>query len=234
MRVVGYARVSGEDQARDGVSLDSQREKVRLYAELHGLDLAELVTDPGVSAKNLDRPGLARVLAMLDSGEVRGLVVFKLDRLTRNLGDWSALIDRYFGDRTGRTLMSVSESIDTRTAAGRMVLNIMMTVAQWERETVVERTRTAVEFKRSRSERISGRIPYGSHLGPDGKTLEPDPAETPVVAEVLVWASSGRSRRWIAAELQRRGVPTRTGCPWSHTTNNGLLKRRPHEPGPTP
>src|SRR3954465_11289985 len=99
MRVVGYVRVSSADQARDGVSLDAQSQKVRLFAELHGLDLADVVTDAGASAKTLDRPGLSSVLAMLDGGEAAGLVVFKLDRLTRNIGDWAALIDRYFGEK---------------------------------------------------------------------------------------------------------------------------------------
>ena len=225
MRIVGYVRVSTEDQSRDGVSLDVQREKVRLFAELHGLDLAETITDAGASAKTLDRPGLSRALALLDAGEAAGLVVFKLDRLTRNLGDWSDLIDRYFGEKGGRSLMSVSESIDTRTAGGRMVLNIMMTVAQWERETIVERTRGAMAFKRSRSERISRHIPYGFTLAPDGRSLVPDPAEAAALADVRSWRDEGRPLRWIAKELDRRGVPTKSGGAWSHTTVAKLLKR---------
>lgn len=223
MRVVGYVRVSSDDQARDGVSLDAQREKVRLYAELHGLDLAEVVADAGASAKTLDRPGLTRALAMLDAGDVSGLVVFKLDRLTRNLGDWSALIDRYFGERGSRSLMSVSESVDTRTAAGRLVLNILMTVAMWERETIVERTRTAVRFKQGRGERVSGRIPYGRRLGPDGKTLEPDPAEIELASEAAALHASGLSLRKIGDELARRGAPTKTGRPWTFSAVRSLL-----------
>jgi site-specific DNA recombinase len=225
MRVVGYVRVSTEDQARDGVSLDAQREKVRLFAELHGLDLAGVVADPGGSAKTLDRPGMKRVLAMLDAGDVAGLVVFKLDRLTRNLGDWSFLIERHFGEKAGRSLMSVSESIDTRTAAGRMVLNIMMTVAQWERETIVERTRGAMQFKRSRGERISGRVPYGFRLHDDGRTLVPAPEEDQARLEAASLQSAGWSLRRIAAEFDRRGIPTKTGRPWSHTGIQSLLKR---------
>lgn len=225
MRVVAYCRVSTEDQARDGVSLDAQRAKVHMYAELHGLELAEVVADAGASAKSLDRPGLAHVLELLEAGAVDGLVVFKLDRLTRNLGDWSTLIDRHFGERGGRSLMSVSESIDTRTAAGRMVLNIMMTVAQWERETIVERTRGAMAFKRGRGERVSGRIPYGFRLAADGRTLAPVPEEAGLVADVAALQASGLSLRAIAAELDRRGVPTKTGRPWSHTSVHALLRR---------
>src|SRR4051794_30097079 len=223
MKVVGYVRVSSDDQAKDGVSIDVQAEKVRMYASLHNLEMLEVIADAGESAKSLDRPGLARALAQLDDGSIAGVVVYKLDRLTRELGDWTGLIDRYFGERGGRSLMSVSESIDTRTAAGRMVLNIMMTVAQWERETVCERTRTAVRFKQGRGERVSGRIPFGFRLAPDGRTLTPDPDEAAVLADVRAWHAEGRPSRWIAAELDRRGVPTKTGRPWAHTTIQALV-----------
>jgi site-specific DNA recombinase len=225
MRVVGYVRVSSEEQSRDGVSLAVQAEKVRLYCELHALEKAEDVVDAGVSAKTLDRPGLARVLALLDSGEVTGLVVYKLDRLTRSLADWSSLIDGYFGRPGGPSLFSVSDSIDTRTAAGRMVLNIMMTVAQWERETIVERTIGAMQFIRSRGERISGRIPYGSDLGEDGRTLVPNANELSALAEVRLRHAEGWSLRRIAADLQAQGVPTKSGRAWSHSTVQALLKR---------
>jgi site-specific DNA recombinase len=224
MRIVGYVRVSTEEQSKEGVSLGAQAEKVRLYAALHSLELAEVVTDAGVSAKTLDRPGLARVLAMLDAGEVGGLVVYKLDRLTRNLGDWSHLIDHHFGERAGRSLMSVSESIDTRTAGGRMVLNIMMTVAQWERETIVERTQAAMSYKKARGERV-GAVPYRFRLADDGRNLETDPAETELVAEVIRLKSLDWPLRRIADDLQGRGVPTKSGRPWSHGMVQTILRR---------
>jgi site-specific DNA recombinase len=230
MPVVGYVRVSSEEQSREGVSLAAQAEKVRLYGELHGLEMADIVVDAGVSAKTLDRPGLARVMALLDSGGASGLVVYKLDRLTRSLADWSSLIDRYFGRPGGPSLFSVSDSIDTRTAAGRMVLNIMMTVAQWERETIVERTVGAMAFMRSRGERISGRLPYGSDLAADGRTLVDNPAELVVLAEAHRRHAEGWSLRRIAADFEARGVPTKTGRPWSHSTVQALLRRTP-EPG---
>jgi DNA invertase Pin-like site-specific DNA recombinase len=226
VKVAGYVRVSGDDQAREGVSLGVKVEKIRLYAELHALELVEVLSDPGVSAKTLERPGLSRALAMLDAGRVGGLVVFKLDRLTRNLGDWSALIDRYFGEKGGRSLMSVSESVDTRTAAGRMVLNIMTTVAQWERETIVERTRSAMSFKRSKGERL-GQIPFGQRLVPDGRTLEVDPAETAVIAAARGMRAEGWSYRQIARELDSRGVrPKRGGPRWNQASVRHLIRIR--------
>jgi len=226
MRVVGYVRVSSDRQVDEGVSLDVQCEKIRLFAELHALDLAEVVTDAGISAKTLERPGLARVLAMLDAGDVGGVVVFKLDRLTRNLGDWTGLIERYFGERAGRSLMSVSESIDTRTAAGRMVLNIMMTVAQWERETISERTRAAVDHKRRRGERL-GQLPYGSKLAPDRRTLQAEPVEASTILVVRGWHDAGWSLRRIARELDVLGARPKNGGPtWSPSSVRRILTRQ--------
>lgn len=225
MIVIGYARVSSEDQARDGVSLAAQAEKVRMYCDLHALAVAEMVVDAGISAKTLDRPGLAVALGRLASGEARGLVVYKLDRLTRSLADWSALIDRYFGRPGGPSLMSVSESIDTRSAGGRMVLNVMMTMAQWEREQVVERTVGALAFKRSRGERISGRIPFGSDLGPDGRTLVENPSERQVLETIKEWRADGRGARRIASDLNARAVPTKGGGAWSHSTVQSIFRR---------
>lgn len=224
MRAIGYARVSSEDQVRGGVSLEMQDEKIRAYADLHDLDLLDVVADAGLSAKSLDRPGLIGVLARLDSGEAGTLVVFKLDRLTRSLGDWSHLIDRYFGEKGGKSLASVSESIDTSSAGGRLVLNVMMTVAQWERETIVERTRSAVRHKASKGERL-GQIPYGMRLGADGRSLEPDPADASTFALILSLKADRLTTRRIADELNRRAIPAKRGGAWSHSSVAALLRR---------
>jgi DNA invertase Pin-like site-specific DNA recombinase len=224
MRIVGYVRVSSEDQAREGVSLDAQREKVRLFAKLHGYELVDAVTDAGVSAKTLERPGLTRVLKMLDEGEADGVVVVKLDRLTRSVSDLAVLLDRYFGEAPGKQLFSVGDSINTLTAAGRLVLNVLMSVSQWERETIVERTRSAMTFKKGRGERVSRHIPYGRRLAPDGKTLEPDLAETALAEEVRRWREGGMALRAIAAELSGRRVPTKNGGPWTFSAVRSLLK----------
>jgi DNA invertase Pin-like site-specific DNA recombinase len=165
MKAIAYLRVSTEDQAAKGVSLQAQRAKVAAYADLYDLELIAVIEDAGVSAKTLDRPGLRQALAMLARGEARALVVMKLDRLTRSVRDLGALVDSYFA--AGKNaLLSVSEQIDTRSAAGRLVLNVLASVAQWEREAIVERTTVALAHKRSRGERV-GSIPYGYRVGPD-------------------------------------------------------------------
>ena len=164
MRVIGYVRVSTEEQASHGVSLAAQTEKVRAYCALYDLELVELIDDPGASAKTLARPGLARALAALDRGDADGLVVAKLDRLTRSVADMATLVSDYFGERAGKSLFSVADSIDTRTAAGRMVLNILVTVSQWEREAIGERTRDALRHKRAIGEAY-GPTPLGYRQG---------------------------------------------------------------------
>lgn len=221
-QVIGYARVSTEEQASDGVSLGAQVEKIRAYAALYDLDLVEVIVDAGVSAKTLHRPGLTRALDMLRSGAASGLVVAKLDRLSRSVGDWNTLIDGYFGEKAGKTLMSVADSIDTRTAAGRLVLNVLMSVAQWEREAIGERTRDALRFKKGKGERV-GQVPFGYRLADDGVNLVRDEAGQEAVATVRELRAAGLSIRRIADEMNRRGIPAQEGGRWHPTTVQRLL-----------
>jgi DNA invertase Pin-like site-specific DNA recombinase len=117
-----------------------------------------VIEDAGLSAKTLDRPGLQTALAMLKTGQAAGLVIAKLDRLTRSVRDLGALIEGPFA--AGKAaLLSVSEQIDTRTAGGRLVLNILGSVSQWEREVIGERTAAALQHKKTRA---SGSAPARS------------------------------------------------------------------------
>ena len=162
-KTVAYLRVSSEKQVDLGVSLDAQQQKVTAYASLYDLDLIEVIVDAGESAKTLQRPGLQRALAMLKTGQADALLVVKLDRLTRSVGDLGRLIETYFSPGKA-ALLSVSEQIDTRSATGRMVLNILASVSQWEREIIGERTSDAMRYKQSQGEYIGGRAPYGLSL----------------------------------------------------------------------
>jgi DNA invertase Pin-like site-specific DNA recombinase len=172
-KAVGYIRVSTDSQAEHGVSLEAQKAKIEAYAALYELTLVDIVVDAGVSAKTLDRPGLTRALAMLRKGEASALLVAKLDRLTRSVKDLGTLVEDYFAsDKI--TLLSVADAIDTRTAAGRLVLNVLGSVAQWERETIGERTSEAMAHKREQGQRTSLHAPYGFQIDDDGKTLVAD------------------------------------------------------------
>ena len=129
MRAIGYARVSTDKQADSGVSLEAQQEKIRAMAVVQGAELVDLVVDAGESAKSLSRPGMQRLLVMVEGRQVLTVIVAKLDRLTRSIKDLCDLLDSF--QRRGVSLVSVAESLDTGSAAGRLVINIMASVSQW-------------------------------------------------------------------------------------------------------
>lgn len=221
-RAVAYLRVSTDKQADHGVSLDAQRAKVAAYAALYDLEIVAVEVDAGVSAKTLDRPALARALAMLDSGEADALLVVKLDRLTRSVGDLGDLLDRYFA--SGRVaLLSVSEQIDTRSAAGRLVLNVLASVAQWERETVGERTAAAMAHKRACGEYTGGEAPYGFKVAEGGIMLEAHPGEQRVIVAARELRAAGLSLRKIGAALEAEGLLPRTAPRWHPETVKAAL-----------
>jgi DNA invertase Pin-like site-specific DNA recombinase len=128
MRAIGYARVSTDKQADAGVSLEVQTQKIQAMAVVHGSELVDVIVDGGESAKNLNRPGMERLLAVVDRREVQTVIVAKLDRLTRSVKDLGHLLERF--EKRGVALISVAESLDTGSAAGRLVITIM-TAGVW-------------------------------------------------------------------------------------------------------
>jgi len=225
MKVIGYTRVSTEEQASDGVSLAAQREKLIAYASLYELELVEIIEDPGESGKTLDRPGLQRALTSIRKGQAAGLLIAKLDRLSRSVVGSNTLIDQYFGEKAGKQIFSVADSIDTRTAAGRLVLNVLMSVAQWEREAIGERTKDALQHKIRKGERC-GKVRFGYRLSDDGVSLVEEPAEQEALAAIRRLKAAGQSLRQIAAEMTRRGISTKEGnAQWKHTTVARILNR---------
>ena len=221
MKVIGYIRVSTDEQAQGGVSLEAQRAKLEQYAELYDLHLVDVVVDAGVSAKNLHREGLRSALTALDAGQAAGLLVAKLDRLTRSVRDLSDLLEKYFG--TKYALLSVAEKVDTSSAAGRMILNIMATVSQWEREVIGERTSAALQHK----------IAQGQHVGSpalgfrmtEGQ-LEQDQAELAIVDRILELRANGMTLQAIADLLNSESIPTKRGGKWHPSTVTYILSRK--------
>jgi len=224
MKAIAYIRVSTEEQATDGVSLKAQRAKVEAYANLYDIELVAVLEDAGQSAKSLNRPGLQKAIAMLKTGKADGLLIAKLDRLSRSVSDWNRLIDGFFGEKAGKQLWSVADSIDTTTAAGRLVLNVLMSVAQWERETIGERTATALQYKKSMGERISGKIPFGFDLAEDGKTLTRNETEQTIIERIHNLKAKGFSLRKIAGALNQEGIPSKERKRWNHVQIHRILK----------
>jgi site-specific DNA recombinase len=211
MKAIGYVRVSTEKQADFGVSLEAQQEKVRAMAVVQGAELAEIIIDAGESAKSLNRPGMAKLLALVDSGAIDTVIIAKLDRLTRSVKDLAELLERF--NRRGVSLVSVADALDTRSAAGRLVLNIMVSVSQWEREAIGERTRDAMHHKRANGERV-GTVPFGYRMAADGLHLEADSTEQGILSKIRELKTAGHTTRQIADELNRQGFTTRRGTAW--------------------
>jgi len=207
MKAIGYVRVSTDKQ---GISLEAQAEKIRAMALVQGTELIDTIVD-SESAKSLNRPGMAKLLAAVDKGKVQAIIVAKLDRLTRSVKDLCELLERF--ERRGVALVSVAESLDTGSAAGRLVLNIMAAVSQWEREAIGERTRDALRHKRTNGERV-GNIQFGYRLCADRRHVEPDPGEQAVLTEIQNLRQSGQTLRGIAATLNHRALRTRRGSAW--------------------
>lgn len=218
-KAIGYIRVSTQEQATSGYSLDAQKAKLEAYAALYDIELTDIVVDAGVSAKSLKREGLQRVLTTLDNGGADAVLIFKLDRLTRSVKDWNVLIEKYF---TNKALLSVSDQIDTRTAAGRLCLNVLMSVAQWERETIGERTSTALQYKKSQGQHI-GSVPYGYEA--IDKTLAVVESEAAAIALIKDMKEQGLKLQAIADELNAQNIPTKRGGKWYPTSVKNVLER---------
>lgn len=211
-RAIAYVRVSTEGQAVEGVSLEAQQAKVAAYALTYDLVVVETVVEAGVSAKTLARPGLQRALELLRAGVADALLVVKLDRLTRSVRDLGELVDEHFGPGKA-ALLSVSEQIDTRTAGGRLVLNVLASVSQWEREAISERTSAALQHKASLGEYTGGEPPYGFRVV--GDRIEEEPAEQAVVKAARALRGAGLSLRKVAAALTGQGLVSRAGKPFA-------------------
>lgn len=220
MKAIGYIRVSTDHQV-NGTSLNAQKAKIQAMATIQGAELLEIVMDAGESAKSLKRPGVEQLLQMVDRKEVDSVIVLKLDRLTRSVRDLADLLDLF--DKRGVSLVSVEESLDTSTAAGRLVLNVMASVSQWEREIIGERTSTALQHKKSQGERIGG-IPFGYQLGPDGVHLEENLEEQEILSKMKKLRHAGLSYQVIADELNSVGFVTRGAGPWKKQNVHQILK----------
>jgi site-specific DNA recombinase len=222
MKVVAYCRVSTDEQHASGLGLESQIDKVKTYASLYDLELVDIITD-AASGKNLNREGLDTTLNMLKKEDAEGVLVAKLDRLTRSVKDMGELLENYFSKQY--SLFVVVEQIDTSTASGRMMINILMSVAQWERETIGERTKDALAAKRKRGEKTGGDIPFGYDLSADGH-LTKNNTEQKAIHRIHKFRKKGYSLRAICQKLEKEECKTKTGSTkWHPQSISRILSR---------
>jgi DNA invertase Pin-like site-specific DNA recombinase len=221
MKAVGYIRVSTEEQAREGISLENQRTKIQAYCSLNDLDLIEILEDAGRSGKDLNRDGIRRVIDLVRGREIDAVIVYKLDRLSRRVKDTLTILDAV--DKKNIAFHSIMEKIDTKSAMGRFFLNIMASMSQWERDTIGERTRDALRLKILKNER-AGQIPYGWKLAEDGKTLVENSLEQRAISLVVKLSAKGYSLRAICRELDKEGYKP-IGKRWHPKTVSSILKK---------
>lgn len=219
---IGYIRVSTDGQATDGVSLDAQRARIEAWCVANEMKLIDVFVDAGFSGGRSDnRPGLQSALdSVCKSHGV--LIVFSLSRLARSTKDTIVI-----GERLGKAsadLVSLSERIDTTSAAGKMMFRMLAVLAEFERDQISERTRTAMRFKAAQGQRV-GTVPFGFDLDGDGISLIANFAEQQAIQIISEMRASGESLRKIAAELTRRGISTKVGNAWTHSTVQRIVNR---------
>ena len=207
MKVIGYVRVSTAKQGKSGLSIEAQESKIRKYCDLYDLELVDVIIDAGASAKSLDREGMQTALQLLKSGKVQGLVVAKLDRLTRSIKDLNVLIEGVFSKAE---LISVSDQVNTATANGRMGLNLLMCMFQFERESAAERTAAAMQAKKAKGEYTGGKAPLGWRVDAQGNEV-PDEDEQELISIVREYRALRLSYSAIAQKLTESDFTSRTG-----------------------
>src|SRR5215217_5456181 len=152
MRIVGYVRVSTEEQRQSSAGLDAQRQAILREAKRRGWTVVELIEDAGWSGKDLRRPGIKTALEALERGDASALVVAKLDRLSRSMLDFAGLMAQ--AQKQSWALVALDCAVDTTTPAGEAMANVMATFAQFERRLIGQRTKEALAAKRSAGVRL--------------------------------------------------------------------------------
>ena len=207
-RVIGYVRVSTDGQAESGAGLEAQRNAIIAEATRRGWELVEIIEDAGVSAKDLDRPGIKRALSTLAEGDADVLLAAKLDRLSRSVKDFAEMLDlsRYYGWK----LVILDCNVDTSTPAGEMLAGVMAQFAQFERRMIGVRTREALAVKKTQGI-VGGRRANVSES---------------VITDLRAMRSKGMSYAAISDQLNANHVPTaQGGKQWHPATVQRVLDR---------
>jgi DNA invertase Pin-like site-specific DNA recombinase len=223
MKVAGYIRVSTSGQVENGCSLEAQRAKIEAWALLHDATVVEIFVDEGISGHvgRDGRPGLDAALNYACYAKCP-LVVYSMSRLARNTKETIEIGDCLA--ECGADLVSLSENIDTTSAAGKMVFQMLAVLAEFERNQVRERTKMALAHKKGLGQRVGG-VPWGKELAADGKTLVDNPTELRMMERARELRQDGMAVRAIAAVLAEEGYTTKRGTPMTKSTVHELLSR---------
>ena len=210
VRVAIYTRVSTEDQAKQGFSLEAQRERLEAYCLARDWSVAAKYIDDGHSGRNVRRPAYQRMMAERDQWDA--LLVIKMDRIHRNSRNFMEMMENL--REWGKDFVSASESLDTSTAMGRFVMDIIQRIAQLESEQIGERVYMGMSQKAKVGPGILGFHPPLGYELTDGR-LVPNAAEAEVVREMFMLCLDGRTLEEIASDLNAEGRRTKRDTSWT-------------------
>lgn len=211
VRVALYTRVSTEDQAKEGFSLDAQLDRLQHYAKAQGWDVAGTYVDEGHSGRTTKRPMYQKM--MEERSQWDTLLVLKMDRIHRNSRNFMAMMDQLRKD--GKEFASVTESLDTSTAMGRFVMDIIQRIAQLESEQIGERVTIGMEQKaKTRGGSLGKPAPFGYRYGPDRRFI-PVPEEAVWATEAFKRFDAGATKQDLALWLNAEAPKPRGGGAWT-------------------
>lgn len=217
-RVAIYTRVSTEDQAKEGFSLEAQLERLRSYCDARGWKIAGEYVDDGYSGRNVKRPAYQRMMQEMDKWDV--LLVMKMDRIHRNSRNFMEMMDSL--RKHNKEFVSMTESLDTSTAMGRFVVDIIQRIAQLESEQIGERVYMGMQQKARRGGFLGFNAPFGYRFQ-DGRLVTVE-EEASIVKEIFNLYLQGSTLRKIADSLNSRGIRTKKKKKWSIWAVRRVLK----------
>jgi site-specific DNA recombinase len=217
-----YTRVSSRNQAdADYSSLETQRERLEAYCKSQdNYAVYRVYEDGGYSADSLDRPALKEMLRDLREGKLSCVLAYKIDRLTRSVRDFHVLMDLF--DRHGVKFVSVTQSLDTQNPMGRLLRNVLLDFAQFEREMTADRTRDKMYQRAQKGLWNGGNVPYG-YLA-ENKRLTVHAEEAPRLRFMFQRFADAPSLARLRDELHRRGWYTRSNKPWTKSALDQILR----------
>lgn len=211
-RVALYTRVSTEDQAKVGFSLPAQLGRLRAFCRAQGWVAADEYVEDGASGRDVNRPAYRRMMAERDRWDA--ILVLKMDRIHRNSRNFMQMMDDL--RRWGKDFVSATESLDTSTATGRFVADMLQRIAQLESEQTGERVYMGMREAAEQGRFLGMSSPYGFRYDPTARNLVVVPEEAEVVREIhRLYHKKGVSMQGVADALNARGVPTKLGKRWS-------------------